>query len=121
MPEVVPNLQYGTNFEIKEFPESVSAFGLSLIANGEAITGLARLVKDEEHSFRTRRIGAIKPFTVTVMEYDIDEELIKSTPFLLDSEEYEEFTFMPDTNSRFARLSFKTTGLSLTNRLEITE
>lgn len=122
-----PNLQhklnqrYNTNFEIKEFPNALSLWGLSFFGVGKAITSKTRVIQGNDYSFRARRmnVGLIS-FTVNVVEYK-DDTFVKRTPYVLNSSTYEQFTITPQATTNFIELEFVAPTTSQSQRLELTE
>lgn len=120
-------LTYGGNFEIKEFANSLSGYGLSFYGLGKAISAPTTVIAGGQYSFRTRRMNAsLAPFTIIVRETYVEQitkvvEFIKDTPFILQGNVYEELSIFPQAKTNTIQLIFEMTDVTVFNRIELAE
>lgn len=114
------NLQYGTNFEIVNVVGSRSKTGQSFFNNGTAISPYAYVRGGLQYSGRIK-ITEGHGLTIEVREYNIDQELIKTTPFNFEGLGFHDFTITSSENTKLIRLAYIVDGVSIANRVIVAD
>lgn len=115
-------LTYAMGFQPVRMAGSLSEWGLSFFNNGSATSPFGYVVPTENYSYKAR-VQRFKPFSIDLLEYkDMITPFHKSTKFTFNNPQaYVQFTSALDPETVFVRIKFNVTGVTPSDRLEITE